>query len=198
MPGRPLSPPRFLSALQAVADGLSELGAPWMCIGGVAVIALGVPRFTADVDATVSAQRVDPEAILAALGRHDATPRVDRAVEFARRHQVVLLHHARSGVPIDISLAWLPFETEAIQHARETDFAGVRIRVPRPDDLVVYKLVAARPRDVDDAEKLLAIHGRTLDLPRVRRLLEEFCRALEDPSRLETFERLLRTTGLGT
>jgi len=110
----------------------------------------------------------------------------------------VLLHHARSGVPIDISLAWLPFETEAIQHARETDFAGVRIRVPRPDDLVVYKLVAARPRDVDDAEKLLAIHGRTLDLPRVRRLLEEFCRALEDPSRLETFERLLRTTGLGT
>ncbi len=184
--------------MQSVTDALEALGAPWMCIGGVAVIALGVPRYTADIDATVLAPGVEPERIIATLGRHETAPRIDAAAEFARQHHVVLLRHARSGVPIDISLAWLPFETEAIGNASKTDFAGIRIPVPRPDDLIVYKLVAARARDLDDAEKLIALYGRTLDLPRVRRLLQEFCQALEDPSRLEAFERLLRRTGQGT
>ena len=41
--------PRFLGALRALRDALTALGAPWMLIGGVAVIARGVARFTADL-----------------------------------------------------------------------------------------------------------------------------------------------------
>ncbi len=67
----------------------------------------------------------------------------------------------------------------------------------RAEDLVVYKLVAARPRDLDDAEKLLSLHGPVLDIARIRRLVREISDALEDSSRVETFERLLRKAGLG-
>ncbi len=61
---------RFLSALRALGDSLREHGAPWLVIGGVAVIAAGVPSLTADIDATVLALGIDPEALLDLLRDH--------------------------------------------------------------------------------------------------------------------------------
>jgi hypothetical protein len=109
---------------------------------------------------------------------------------------VLLVQHEPSGVPVDLSLAWLPFEEEAIRCGAEGDYAGVRIRLPRPEDLVIYKLVAARPRDLEDAERLLLLYGGSVDVPRIRRAVREFAEALEDVSRVEALERLLRATGL--
>ena len=45
---------RLNEALRAVAAALDDLAAPSMIIGGIAVIAAGVPRQTIDVDATVT------------------------------------------------------------------------------------------------------------------------------------------------
>jgi hypothetical protein len=188
--------PSFLDALRDVRDGLAGLGLPWMIIGGVAVIASGVPRYTADIDLTVSASDEPPERIIAALRRHGIVPRIEGAAAFARERHVVLLRHEASGVPLDISLAWLPFEEEAIRASREADYAGVPVRLPRVDDLIIYKLVAARPRDVEDVERLLALHGPGLDLPRLARVVGEFADALDDRTRPATLARLLREAGL--
>lgn len=176
---------------------MDRVGAPWMCIGGVAVTAHGVARTTVDIDATVLAAAVDPARIVAEGAACAIVPRIDDAVGFARRHQVLLLRHAPSAVPLDVSLAWLPFEEEAIGAAQEIDYAGVAIRVPRPEDLVIYKIVASRPRDVDDAEKLLLLHGSTADVARMRRIVGEFCEVLEDRARERTLAELLRRAGLG-
>jgi hypothetical protein len=167
-----------------------------LVIGGVAVIAAGVPRLTADIDATLWAPGVDPDALLDRLRLHQILPRISDAVAFAKERQVLLVRHEPSGVPVDLSFAWLPFEEEAIRSGVEADYAGVRVRLPRPDDLIIYKLVAARPRDLEDAEKLLLLYGRSLDVPRIRRVVREFAEALEDLSRIEALERLLRATGL--
>ena len=152
-------PPEFLDALRALCDGLRALNVPWMIIGGVAVIAHGVPRYTADVDATVTAPQEPLERIFDVFAHHRIVPRIAGAVAFARDRQVILLRHEPSGVDLDVSLAWLPFELDAIERSEVIDYAGVPIRVARPDDLVIYKLVAARPRDLDDAERLLLLHG---------------------------------------
>ena len=85
---------------------------------------------------------------------------------FARERQILLLRHEPSGVDLDVSLAWLPFEVEAIRRSEPREFAGVTVPIPRADDLVIYKLVAGRPRDHEDVERLL--------------LLREFADALED------------------
>jgi hypothetical protein len=189
-------PPAFLEALGALRDGLQALGVPWAIIGGVAVIAHGVPRYTADVDATVSAPDERLERIFDVLGHGGITPRIDGALEFARERQVLLLRHEPSGVDLDVSLAWLPFEIEAIRRSEPRDYAGVTIRIPRVEDLVIYKVVAARPRDLDDAEKLLLLHGSRLDLHHITTTVREFADALEDPGRVEALERLLKKTGL--
>ncbi len=94
-------------------------------------------------------------------------------------------------VPVDISLAWLPFEHEALEHSTAATYGSVAIRLPRPEDLLDFKLVASRPRDVDDAEQLLLVHRETMNLTGSRSVLTEFCEALEDESRMTTFEQLL-------
>ncbi len=66
------------------------------------------------------------------------------------------------------------------------------IRVARPEDLVIYKLVAGRPQDVDDVEKLLALHVATIDLDRVRAVLQDFCATLEDDTSLRVLDRFTR------
>jgi hypothetical protein len=189
-------PPEFLDALRALHDALQALNVPWMVIGGVAVIAHGVPRYTADVDATAVAPEEPLERLFDVFARHHVVPRIDGALAFGRERQVLLLRHEPSGVDLDVSLAWLPFEVEAIGRSTTIDYAGVTIRIPRPDDLVIYKLVAARPRDLEDVERLLLLHGPSLDLPRITATVREFAEALEDTGRLDALERLLKKTGL--
>jgi len=184
--------PPFLEALQAFHEALVELGAPFTFIGGVAVIARGVPRLTVDIDATVRAPDTDVDSIFEALARHNIGPRMDQAREFARKNHVFLALHEPTGTPIDLSLAYLEFEDEAIRSSDEINYAHLRIPVARAEDLVVYKIVAFRPRDIDDAEKLLNLHGTLMQIARVRSIVEQFCEVLEDTARLETLDVLLR------
>jgi hypothetical protein len=95
---------RFLSALRALGNSLQEFGAPWLVIGGVAVIAGGVPRLTADIDATIWAPGTDPGALLNLLRIHRIVPRISDAITFAKERQVLLVQHEPSGVPVDLTL----------------------------------------------------------------------------------------------
>lgn len=187
----------FAAAVRALRDALDELGMPWVVIGGIAVIARGVPRSTLDVDVTLWALDRSPESLLDAFQRHAIVPRISDAAAFARERQVLLVRHEPSGVPIDVSLALLPFEEEAIRAGERCDFAGVSIPVARAEDLLIYKIVASRPRDLDDAEKLLLIVGSTIDVERVRRVVAEFSDVLGDRERVDALERVFRRTGLG-
>ena len=57
-------------------------------------------------------------------------------------------------------------------------------------------MIASRPRDLDDAEGLLSLHGSTMDLGRVRALVAEFAAMLDDAERPQTLDRLLLKVGL--
>lgn len=168
-----------------------------MIIGGIAVIARGVPRQTVDIDATIWGEAITIDHLVAELARDGILPRMVDAGEFARRHQVLLLRHEPTGTPLEISLAWLPFEREALVRASEVDFGGVAIRVAAVEDLVIYKAVAWRDRDRADIERLLVRHGTEIDLARVRGVIGEFADALDDPDRLDEFDALVqRSSGV--
>lgn len=183
---------QFQEALKAVVAALSEIDAPSMIIGGVAVIAAGVPRETIDIDATVLGRDCEVEELVTVLSRHGIRPRIDDAIAFASERQVLLLRHDPSGVTIEISFAWLPFEEEALERAAELQLGDVRVRLAQPEDLIVYKAAAWRDRDRADIERLLVLHLDRIDLPRVRHLVAEIATALDDESRVDGFETLVR------
>ena len=136
------------------------------------------------------------EDLFAALSDEGFTARVPDACDLARRAHVLLVRHEPSSIPVDISLAWLPFEEEALAYARSHEFAGVVLPFVRPEDLLIYKIVAARTRDLEDAERLMLLHGSKMDLGRVTRLVDAFCDVLEDDSRRRQLSELRRRVGL--
>jgi Nucleotidyltransferase of unknown function (DUF6036) len=179
------------AALRSLAEALDELGTPAMVIGGIAVIARGVPRTTLDIDATVWAVHLDLGRAVEVFGRHGFAPRVADAQQFAEDHQVILLRHEASGTPLDVSLARLPFERDALARAEPVNFGGPTLLVTTVEDLVVYKAVAWRERDRSDIERLLVTHPGEVNVGRVRALVAEFAVALDAPERVAEFDALL-------
>lgn len=184
---------RLPRALRALAAALGAFPRPSMIIGGIAVIARGVPRLTRDIDAVVAGAGTDLGALLGALEARKIRPRIPDALAFARESQVLLLRHEPTGVDLDLSLAWLPFEEEALAAAEEITLQRARVRLARPEDLVVYKALAWRPQDRQDIERLLALHGRNMDLARVRRVVRELAEAIDEPGRALELELLVET-----
>jgi predicted nucleotidyltransferase len=179
------------SALTAVARALSALGSPGMLIGGFAAAAHGVPRLTRDIDVTVSGRGLDLDHLLRVLEESGIRARIEDAVAFAREHQVLLVRHGASGVDVDVTIAWLPFEEQALRSAERIDVGGVELPVVRPEDLIIYKLVAWRPQDQQDVERLLERFAAKVDLTRIRGVLEEFAIVLDAHDRLAEFDRLV-------
>jgi len=184
----------LLQALAAVQAALDQVGAPAMIIGGMALIARGIPRLTRDIDATVWGEGLDVAQVMEPLAEHGIVPRISDAVAFARQQQVLLLRHEASGTPIDLTLAWLPFEEEALARATKEPFAGISIRVVQPEDLIVLKVVAWREQDRADVERLLLRWGSTVDLDRIRDYVRQFAEALDEPERVAAFEAIISRT----
>jgi hypothetical protein len=184
--------PDLPGALAALAIAFRGLGCPAMLIGGLAVIARGVPRQTIDIDAVVQGEGLDVESLCHLLERSGFIPRIPDAMAFARQRQVLLMRHAPSGIPLDLSLGWLPFECDAMARATPVDLAGVTLPVATAEDLVVFKAVAWRDRDKGDIERLVIRHGDTFDFTRMRATLAQFYEALDEPERLQEFETLVK------
>jgi hypothetical protein len=191
MPNERVRPERLLEeALEALARGLTGSGAPWMVIGGIAVIARGVRRFTTDIDAVVRGDAVQPESLLRGLAEQAIVPRIEDALAFAEANLVLLLRHEATGVDLDVSLAWSAFEHDALATSTLTSFGNVRAPMCTPADLVVFKAIAGRPKDIEDAEALLALYP-DLDRERVRRRVAELSALAEAPEILSALDELL-------
>jgi hypothetical protein len=174
-------------ALSDLVAALEPTGAHWMIIGGIAVIARGVQRFTADIDAAVRGDDIDVDVLVRALAKRKIVPRIDHAEDFARANLVLLLRHEPSNVELDVSFAWTDFEHEAIAAATEANFASVRAPMARPEDLVVFKSIAGRGKDVDDVIALLTLYPK-LKLADLRARVQQLAALADAPELAESLE----------
>jgi len=162
-----------------------------MLIGGLAVIARGVPRLTIDIDAVVDAEGLDVDRLWEVLRDSGLEARVTDAAKLARERLVLLLQHPASGVTVDLSLGWMRFEREAMERATTVNLGGVPLPVATPEDLVVLKAVAWRAVDKLDITELIVRHHVDMDLHRMRRTVAGFYELLEVPERLEEYDLLV-------
>lgn len=166
-----------LAALQRLLARFDDRG---MVIGGVAASLLGRPRLTADVDAVILLSVEDLPLLMDAAAQEGLVPRVADAGDFARRHRVLLLRHQQSGINVDISLGQLPLEIEAVGRSIVCQVGPLAIRLPTPEDLIIFKAVAHRPKDLLDIQAIVESHA-DLDRKRIERWVREFARLLEMP-----------------
>lgn len=178
-------------ALAALSRALGATGAPFMIIGGIAVVARGVPRHTDDVDATVWAPGLALNVLCRQLAAQKLSFRIEDGLTFAEQNQVLLLIHGPSKIEIDLSLAWLPFEETALQRAPRERLRGVVVPVARAEDIVIYKALAWRDRDRSDITQLMALHRDEIDVERVVGVVAQLAEAMDLPERTRELTSLL-------
>jgi predicted nucleotidyltransferase len=166
-----------LGALQRLLERFENRG---VIIGGVAASLLGQPRLTADLDAVILMSTQDLPRLIEIAANEGLKARISDAEDFARKRRVLLLQHETSGIKIDISLGILPFEVEMVERGQEIVLGSLSVRLPTPEDLIIMKAVAYRPKDLEDIRAVAASHP-DLDRERIRDWVEQFGEALDRP-----------------
>lgn len=183
-------PPSLISALVDLGNWLESERIPAMIIGGVAASVLGRPRLTQDIDALAVLPERDWARALGSAAAFGIVPRISDALAFAARSRVLLMRHAASGIDLDITFSGLSFEQAAVERSRFHDIAGVSVRLPRVEDLLVMKAIARRPKDLEDIRGLLAAHPDA-DTASARRWIREFAMATGMTDMLTGFDDLV-------
>lgn len=176
-------------ALGAASAWLAEQRVPYAVIGGVAASLLGQPRTTRDIDILADAPEGTWSGLVSKAGKHSITPRVEEVVDFAARSRVLLLSHEPTKTPLDVVCAQLPFELEVIKAAEVCQVGGTHVRLLRPEDLIIMKAVAQRPRDLADIEGIAAAQTG-LDWDYVENMGGQFAAALDASVIEDTLKRV--------
>lgn len=177
-------------AVAAVARVLETFDEPTAIIGGIAVIASGFARLTSDIDCSIFAQRDEAARILSVFEKSGFTRRAPDTVAQAQLSSLVMVTHDATSIDVDIGLAQSPWEHQALTATVRGKYGKVNIDVPRVDDLLIYKLVASRAKDLQDAEELLIIHPE-VDTAYVERMLALFDEVTET-NRVDEWRRIVR------
>jgi hypothetical protein len=180
--------PAAVELLRELSRVLSEMRIPWYLFGAQAVALYGLPRMTGDVDVTVEVAPAQSMALVAALERAGFQLRVKDVDDFVARTRVLPFLHLPTGLPLDVVLAGSGLEEEFLRRVREIDAGGVRVPVISPEDLIVAKILAGRPKDIDDVQGILHARGEEIDRGRVREVLHLLEKALGQSDLLASFE----------
>lgn len=170
----------FRAAIESLQRLLHEFDNRGVIIGGIAVGFLGKPRFTADVDAVFLLSVADIPKFLDFAQAENIIPRIQNAEAFAKKNRVLLLTHSPTDIDIDISLGILPFEHEMVERASTKSFADLSIRLPTPEDLIIMKAIAHRPKDLEDIQTI-ADKYPNLDTMRIEEWVNSFGEVLDMP-----------------
>lgn len=90
-----------------------------------------------------------------------------------------------------MSLGWTGFEHEALAARSPVAFGSLRVPIASAEDLIIFKVVAAREIDLQDAKTLLTLYPK-IDLARIRKRVRELAELMEEPGRVTMLERMVR------
>lgn len=184
----------FAGLLAALARGLQQQGIPYVVIGGQAVVLHGEPRLTADIDITlgIDYDRLESVRDLCRALRLRELP--SDVPAFVRDTRVLPALDPATGVRVDLIFSFTPFERSSIERAISVEVAGERVAFVTAEDLILYKLFAARERDLADARAIVA-RQPSLDLAHLRRWARELSTIPGRESLPEGLEGLLSMGG---
>lgn len=181
---------RFAELLAALAAALRKLGVGWYLFGAQAAILYGAERLTADVDVTIHLGDKSAGDLVTILERSGFRLRVE-GDDFIERTRVVPVVHEPTGIALDAVLAGPGIEELFLQRAVLRNYGGVPIPVARAEDVIAMKVLAGRPKDIDDIVAILRARVGDLDLDLVRSTLSLLEQALDQSDLMPLFEQAL-------
>lgn len=166
--------PEFDRLVAGVSRELKSRDVPHILIGGQAVLLHGAPRLTQDIDVSLS---VGPEQIAVvedACSAIGLEPLVPDPANFARETFVLPVRSESSGVRVDFVFSNTEFERLAVDRAVQVALSGETVPFVSPEDLILFRLFAGRPRDIDDTRSVVGRQGAVLDWSYIERWARAF------------------------
>lgn len=167
----------FESLLARIALALERSGVAYMVIGGQAVLLYGEPRLTRDIDITVGADSTKLDFLLDVIREAGLIVAVKDLPQFVKATNVVPALDEPSGIRVDFIFSFSEYEQAALARVKTVRLGDGDVRFAAVEDLLIHKLVAARPRDMDDVRGILS-RKPALDEIYLKRWLKELSLAL--------------------
>lgn len=162
--------------LHEVSTILADAGIRYAVIGGHAVNTWLEPRFTADIDYTVSAEVAEMQSVREVLERAGFRVEREHGAGQPSGPDFLRLVSGDASVVVEIQFAKTELQSDVVSRA-QSDPLGARIATV--EDLIVMKLIANRGKDIIDLDGLAALPG--IDWSYV----ERWCREWEIVDRLD-------------
>ena len=181
----------FEDLLKRLAHGLFQAKIPYMVIGGQAVLLYGEPRLTKDIDITLGLLPAEASAIISILPSMHMQPLVEDLEAFLKETFVLPVVDKKTNLRIDFIFSLSEYEKDAIKRAKMVSVQGTEVFYIGLEDLVIYKIIAGRPRDLEDIEYII-VKNEKMDYEFIRKILHEFDVELSGDFKLR-FDSLLKS-----
>jgi predicted nucleotidyltransferase len=160
--------------LKKLAIAFDNDSVPYMVFGGQAVLIYGEPRLTRDIDITLGLEPHQAKPVLQIIEQLGLKLRIDNVEEFLAQTFVLPALDPETQFRLDFVFSLTDFERQAIARSRIVEIDGVPVRYISLEDLIVTKIIAGRPRDLED------VKGVILKNPEYNRELVEKCLQMFD------------------
>jgi predicted nucleotidyltransferase len=169
----------FEQLLEKVSLALDKVGIPYMVIGGQAVLLYGEPRLTRDIDITLGTTLEKLDVVLGLVEDIGLESLADPET-FTRETMVLPCQDTSTSIRIDFIFSFSAYEKQALERVQTVKMGNAKVAFASVEDLIIHKVIAGRPRDLEDVESIL-IKNPEVDSKYIRRWLKEFAATLKEP-----------------
>ena len=164
----------FEQLLARLARVFDKAGIQYMVIGGQAVMIHGRLRVTEDIDVTLGLDSAEAGRVLEIARAAGLRPLVEDPCQFALRTSVLPMQAIEGGVRVDFVFSFTPYERQAIERSVAQEEDGYPVRFATAEDLIIHKLFAGRPQDIQDVRGILARKQGKIDKQYSRQWIGQF------------------------
>jgi len=161
-----------------------------MVIGGQAVLVHGQPRLTQDIDVTLGVEPDRLGSVLEICKDLDLDPLPEEVESFVTETFVLPALHPGTRIRVDFVFSTTPYERQAIQRAVPIRIGGSEVPFATAEDLILHKLFAGRPRDLEDVLGVIRRQTENLDWMYLDRWAREFAAVPGREGMVEELQRL--------
>ncbi len=157
-----------------VVDFLDESKIQYLIIGGLAVSVIGEPRMTNDIDIIVSIKKQNIQHILKNAKKCGWTVNIDRELQRIKETGTFRLNS--EFFHLDVIIASTLLEEKAFARAQKIKLGNRIASFPSPEDLILFKIIVGRDKDILDARSIVIRHKNHLDY----QYLEKWAQSISD------------------
>lgn len=161
----------------------------YLVLGGVAVGILGEPRFTLDLDLDLFVSKSELSPVLEKFKKAGFKFSKKEVLKNVKTFGTFRIYFQETQ--IDVILASTELEQSALKRHKVIKLFGIGMNFPSPEDLILFKIVPGRPKDIVDAESVIARNRKKLNVTYLKKWAQQLSDEAENYRILHILKKLL-------